>query len=213
MKFGGKREARAAADRLEEALGLVPENPVKHFRGERRQAAVALKAGITQQHLSDLERGRRSLTEDVASRLGPVLGVDADGLLGLDRLAALKNALSTPEGSGPGPEFLLRLLTFIEERLPEGPLKADLRAVLAGAIREEMERIEAERPAVATKTRKKKAKATRDAHGRRTDDPFGVRVSLKSGQEAGQELDGNGRVPRDIHGRVLNKPFAPSRYA
>ncbi len=214
MGFGGKSEARAAADRLEQALSMVPDNPVRHFRAGRGQAAVALKAGITQQHLSNIERGLRSLTEDVAEKLGPELGVDPAGLMGLDRLAALKASLSgEQEGSRPDVQFLLRLLVYLEDHLPEGQLKSDIRAVLAGAIRSEMEKIEAERPAVSVKSKKKGAKRTRDNMGRRVDDPFGVRVSLKTGQEDGPELDDNGRIPRDIHGRVKNKAFSRSRFA
>lgn len=47
----------------------------------RTQAALAAEAGISQNYLSDLERGKRSGTTDVLARLAKTLGVRVDDLI------------------------------------------------------------------------------------------------------------------------------------
>ena len=61
----------------EEVFG--PSSPGKALRGYRyreamTQARLAELAGVSKQHISDMENGRRVIGKDVAKRLGEALG-------------------------------------------------------------------------------------------------------------------------------------------
>jgi len=79
LAFGREETFPAeVADRL-----LAGENPVRVLRGHRGLTLqqVADACGVTNSHISQIERGRRSMSAALLKKMAAVFGVDADVLL------------------------------------------------------------------------------------------------------------------------------------
>lgn len=193
---------RTRAERLAELLEGVPELPegsdqvsaIKRLRGERLQAEVALKAGVTQAALSRLENGERSLSPEMARKIAPALDVEATELLAAEWVMRLHGA------AVKGQLDPRRLLTAVEDlawTLPEGEeVSDDIVEQLLGVLKKAVKTYDANVAAVTTKSKGTKD-STRDGVGRRK------RVALKTGEK---EPEG---PRRDPSGRRVNKPNAP----
>ena len=198
------RDTETALLALRELLDEVPSNPLRDLRGDLHQEQLAAKSGYRQAAISDMERGRRNIGPEASRKLGKALGLHEDSLLVAGRLAALKEQLA--QDQEPTAEELLQLTLFLEDKLPESEFKEELRALLVGAMEGAIARFKEEKQ-VATKSKKR----TRDAHGRRIDDPLGLGLKSRRGEGDGRERGENGRVKRDASGRRIDKPMDPTR--
>lgn len=92
---------------------------IRYLREENDlgQAALASIVGVSQGHISDLERGRREMTSSFVTKAAPVLGVDAVTLLSAHEFE--KIARKAEEGDPAAPHEALalakRLLELVEE--------------------------------------------------------------------------------------------------
>lgn len=173
------RRIEALMDLLEGAgdPDSVPTSAVRDLRGRRSQEEIALKAGLGQAYLSQIESGRRSLTKDVALKMAPALDVSADELLMAEEVSALQRQAVTGELD---PRRVLDLILELAEQDEDDELAQDaLDALLTVAkkslatyqsgLRERREEQDVESAEVSTKSRK--PEPTRDSLGRRLDKP------------------------------------------
>ena len=109
LVFVGKRIAKARADR------------------EYSQATLAEKANISVSHLSNIERGRKSLSAEVLFKIAEALQVSTDSLLiGASKIhkeVEQKIDANINRGAVREKEFLLKLVEDIGEFIAE--LKAE----------------------------------------------------------------------------------------
>lgn len=180
----------------------IPENAVRDLRGKRHQSEVAIKSGLSQQMISEIERGTRHLTPEVAQKLAPALGVDSQQLLlahqiGVLNKAALKGAVD--------PNRLVEAVMALAETLPDDDISDQLVDALVEVLRKAVENYNAEKPQAEPQAAMKteKTRARRDFAGRVTDKPHGKATTSKPKQPEGPR--------RDPSGRRINKPHDPRR--
>jgi plasmid maintenance system antidote protein VapI len=160
--------------------GKIPASSIKSLRGSRRQADVALKANISQQHLSRLEYGTRDLTPETAVKLGPALGVSPTELWVSEQTARLNKLALKGEVS---PHLLLEAILELAKATPDGEVGNSLVAALMQVLRDAMERAEEEDvTALGSEesddmmmplSMKSRKQPTRDNFGRRIQKPHG----------------------------------------
>jgi plasmid maintenance system antidote protein VapI len=194
-KYGDKQGGEALA-RLNALLAEIPAGGLKSLRGSFRQADVAARLGVSQQHFSDLESGQRRITPALAERLGQALETDPNHLMAASSLMRLKAATKTAE---PDPDELLQAMLEVDELIEEDSeflqnLRQHVVEVVEGYVRA-VKRGGAE---VATKQQRRE----RDARGVVRDKPF-----APSGRAADV-----GAPERDARGIRLNKPFDPRNW-
>lgn len=169
----GKTKAQRLAEILEQPyeMGAPPESAIRDLRGRRGQAEVAMKSGLSQQMISELERGTRHLTPEVAQKLAPALGVTASDLQTAEQASTLQRMALKGQLD---PQRLLEAIQELAYSLPDSEVSDNLVDSLLEVLRKALETYdEQEETAVATKT--KKPEGTRDASGRRRNKPYGGR--------------------------------------
>jgi plasmid maintenance system antidote protein VapI len=163
--------------------GKIPASSIKSLRGSRRQADVALKANISQQHLSRLEYGTRDLTPETAVKLGPALGVSPTELWVSEQTARLNKLALKGEVS---PHLLLEAILELAKATPDTEVGDALVSALMQVLRDAMERAEEEDDVTARGSdesededmmmplsMKSRKQPTRDNFGRRIQKPHG----------------------------------------
>lgn len=242
--LGGLR-GRSRGEALEDLWAFLHlqgpgESALKELRGQMTQQELAAEAGVSQALVSDIEGGRKALTRPVAEEIAGVLGVPPGALEVAVRLGRLKQLLEAEPGeAGPLTMQVTETLALVQEYLPDGELKLEMREVLTKALveaasrdRERMKELQAKesgekKMATKSKGRKKRPGKTRDAFGRNVAlkgvtqddrpgrDRFGRRIhkpnapAKDAAPEPRKGLDG--RLLRDSRGRVLDKPNDPRR--
>lgn len=90
--FGDGRKEKLLADLLEGVgdADAVPVSALKDLRGGISQRQLALKSGLTQGYLSEVEAGKRRLTLKSAEAIAPVLGIKADQLMWADAVGGMQ---------------------------------------------------------------------------------------------------------------------------
>ncbi|MDP9476314.1 MAG: helix-turn-helix domain-containing protein [Actinomycetota bacterium] len=165
---------RSRAERLAEVLEAapdaeVPTSAIRDLRGDRPQSEVALKSGVSQAMISELEAGRKQLTPGTAARLAPALGVTpaelelAEQVSTLQRLA-IKGTMD--------PARILDAIQEIAFSLPDDEVSDRLVDALLAVLRQALAAHEENEgnAAVATKTARK-PRGDRDGLGRKLDKP------------------------------------------
>lgn len=158
----GVRVPRSALKALREAEGMSQEQ-------------AASRAGMTQEALSRLETGARSLSADAARRLAPVFGASADELQTAHAISALKVAAAKGEIE---PRAVLEAVESLAGALPDNDLDEQLSAalmdVLGSAVQTYNEAKPAEKPKASTKaaTKSRRPEPTRNDLGIRKDKPY-----------------------------------------
>ncbi len=148
----------------------VPSSAVRDLRGGRSQEEVAGSAGIKQAALSRIESGKRGLSEKMALKLAPALGVEPNELMVAEEIAktqrlAMKGRLD--------PRLLLESIMQVADSMPDSRVADDLINVMVQVLNRAMETYEGEGPdklAAATKSAQRK-RPDRDAFGRRRSKP------------------------------------------
>lgn len=213
--FGGYtgRSREESLGLLKEFLGAYgpPERALKSLRGPMPQHQLAAESGVSQPLISGIEAGTKDLTPGVAGSIADALGVPQGALQTAVKLGRLKAALEGGQTNGtPLTLQIVEVLALVEEYIPEGELRLQLREVLTGALVEAAQRdrarlkeLEAKEsaspPQVATKNRKRSP--DRDAHGRRIHKPTTEPIrgdELLGLSTKGKKADG---IERDAFGR------------
>lgn len=178
--------AEAKLQNVRRLLAKMPVSAVKAVREQRGMSQSELVArvaelatqmggeGVKQGVLSDLERGRRSLTPDMADQLGPALGIEADKLLAMDVLGDVKlTAMKSADDLDP--HFLVELIEYLDAVLPEND---DADELLTAFMELAQERLAEYQARLAQRAALKSAygeEERRDSLGRRRRKPYGLR--------------------------------------
>lgn len=101
----------------------VPPSALKTLRGSRHQTEIALKSGVSQAHISELETGKKWLTPRVSAKLAPVLGCETEELLATERVSALKRMA---DGGHLDPDRLVVTIMDLAFVLPDARVSDDL---------------------------------------------------------------------------------------
>lgn len=174
-----KTRAQKLLDLIEDvpddADANLPTSAIRSLRGSRKQVDIATKAKISQAHLSHLEAGQKSLTDEVAARLAPALGVTADQLTLAEQVGTLKRAAMK---GGVDPTRLLEAIMELSWSLPDSEVSDQLVEALLAVLKKAMTKYDKTPPddrvgpgdIVAVKGQK--PTTTRDSLGRRIDKPY-----------------------------------------
>jgi transcriptional regulator with XRE-family HTH domain len=180
-----------------------PESALKDWRvgREMTQGELASRSGVPQATISQVETGSRQMTPEMAEKVAPVLGIDADTLLLAEEVstlsrAAIKGALD--------PEQLARGIQAFASSTDDSQMSYDLIRMMVGTLRRAVETWEG--PAVAAKSIQPE---TRNVHGQRIDKPHAP--GRGPSQDDGRDPE-TGRLRRDSLGRVIRKPNDPRNW-
>ncbi len=160
-------DAGSALKRLRALLGNVPEKPIRSLRGARPQEEIAMKSRVSQEQLSRLENGKRTLTPEIAERLATVFGKTSEELevaLALSRVRSM-----AAEGRIVDMEEYLRAMLSANEHLSDTSAANEIRAAMVEAFKEELESLKVR--AVSTKSRQ--VDGARDTFGRQRNKRYG----------------------------------------
>ncbi len=166
---------RSRAERLAEVLEAapdaeVPTSAIRDLRGKRPQSQIALKSGVSQAMISELEAGRKQLTPGTAKKLAPALGVSAAELEIAEQVSTLQR-LATKGALDPR-----QILAAIEEiafSLPDDEVSDRLVDALLAVMKQALAAHEKNEGAVAPVATKagRKPRGERDGLGRKRDKP------------------------------------------
>lgn len=188
--------------KLRAFLEGVPMSAVRDLRGKRPQTVIAAKSGFSQALISDIEKGRKKLTPEVAESLGPALGVDPDELLAAERIGELKRAAT--EGKIDAHQLLDAILE-LDAAVPEGRYADELIGELVETFEEVVSTYQEEREQEAA-LKTDDEPPHRDYLGRRIVKPHDLPATRR------KQLEEQDEAPRrDAAGNRLNKPFDPRR--
>lgn len=123
-----KTKAEKLAELLDQPPRLderVPVSAVKTLReGQgRHQMDVARISGVSQGYISEVESGKKSLSPEMAAKLGPALGVTADQLQVAEQVGTLQRLAVKGKLA---PDRLLETILELAHVLPDGQVSDDL---------------------------------------------------------------------------------------
>jgi transcriptional regulator with XRE-family HTH domain len=159
--------------------GPPPDSAVRKLRGSLTQQQVALKSGVPQGHISNIEAGVRPLTREVALKLAPVLDASADELETAETISVLYREAKTGRLD---PMRVLEVILELDENMPDGDAADAATDALVQVLRTSLgsyqqerriEKEEAEQGAEIS-TKSLKPEPTRDGLGIRRDKPYGT---------------------------------------
>lgn len=182
---------------------LPSESALKDLRvgGEMTQAELSLKSGVPQPLVSQVERGVRQMTPEMAERVAPVLGIDADTLLLAEEVSTLSRAARK---GALDPEQLARGIEAFASSTDDSQMAEDIIRMMIGTLRRAVETWDA--PEVAAKSIRPE---TRNVHGQRIDKPHDPNRAPDT--DDGRDPK-TGRLKRDSLGRVIRKPNDPRNW-
>jgi transcriptional regulator with XRE-family HTH domain len=136
-----KTKAQLLAEILEQPnsrTGPPPTSAVRDFRKARglTQEQLARAAGITQVHVSDVERGRRRLTPKVAMKLARPLQTTPEDLQWAEYFSSLQRA--AVKGT-LDPHVLLETILKLSDALPESDVADNLMDALTDVLKKALQ--------------------------------------------------------------------------
>lgn len=162
---------------VDSARGKVPASSLKSIRGAMSQRQLALKSGVAQPLISQIEAGDRSLTSDMAMRLAPALNVTGTELWIAERISQL-NQVAQKEQLDV--HSVLELVLQLAQAMPDSDVGEQLTEALLGVAKDAIELAEDQamtpregQPPEATlySAKGQKPRPDRDSSGRRINKP------------------------------------------
>ncbi|MBA2443510.1 MAG: helix-turn-helix transcriptional regulator [Rubrobacter sp.] len=140
------------------------------LRGSRSQHQVALKSGVPQGHISNIEAGVRPLSREVALKLAPALGTTADKLETAETLARLYREAAAGRLD---PMRVLGVILDLDETMENSDAADAATDALVEVLRESLSSYQQEREKPAGgSTKSAKKQSTRDGNGLRRNKPY-----------------------------------------